>query len=199
MRTELYPLKRRSAQFPVRSSDHHADFKNSPNNSLSLCSMLPCKRFSPVWDLTMSPLTALPRREGFHSPHSDPSQTNQGIAIYWSSSWAKRGAKVTECTSSLILYAADTMEKEWINVTCSVPWHAGSFSPNAQNQHKVFLKLYRLLDSPFEADSLQTKNIARLLICCIGKQTGNSSFSTLDHCRPGCRKGSHIFRFKINC
>lgn len=62
------------------------------------------------------------------------------------------------------------------------------FSPNIQNQHKVFLKLCRLLDSLFEAISLQAKNITQLLIRFIGKQAGNGSFPTLDHCRPGCRR-----------
>lgn len=84
----------------------------------------------------------------------------------------------------------------------SAPRHSGkttgTFSPNIQNQHKVFLKLYRLLDSRFEADSLQAKNTTQLVIRCIGKQTGKSSSSALDHCRPGCRKGSRIFCFRIN-
>ena len=74
------------------------------------------------------------------------------------------------------------MEEEGINVAlCSLTLEetTGTFSPNVQNQHKVFLKLCGLLDSPFEADSLQAKNITQLLIRCIDKQTGNSSFQLL--------------------
>lgn len=90
-------------------------------------------------------------------------------------------------------------EREKCGSSCSLTLRetTGMFSPNIQNQHKVFLKLCRLLDSLFEAISLQAKNITQLLIHFIGKQAGNGSFPTLDHCRPDCRRGSHTFHCKI--
>lgn len=52
-------FKKKSTQFPVRSPDKHTGFKNSPNNSPSLCSpyyleenFLPLKFFPPGLQLT---------------------------------------------------------------------------------------------------------------------------------------------------
>ena len=118
-------FKRRSIQFPVRSLDKHTDFKNSPNNSSFMLSLVLHVTPQEIFSRARPSSTALSHKEGLHSLQSDPIQTNWDDTIYWSSSWAKRGLRIVESVPLHPSFIPQIYGKGGDKCALFVPWHSG--------------------------------------------------------------------------